>query len=104
MFQTSYMELQDETTVKRQTGGIPGPGLYLRPQSAGRSAEPPDPGKLADLIVLEKNPLKNIRNSEHIRYTVLNGRIYNARTMDEIGNHPRKRGKFYWEMDYSIKR
>lgn len=60
-------------------------------------------GKLADLIVLERNPLENIRNSEQIRYTVLNGRIYNARTMDELGTRPRE-NKFYWQMDYSKRR
>ena len=62
-----------------------------------------EPGKLADLIVLDDNPLENIRNSQNIRYTVLNGRIYNARTMDELGDRPRQR-KFHWQMDYSTKR
>ncbi len=54
-------------------------------------------GKLADLIVMDKNPLDNIRNSESIRYVMKNGRLYDGSTMDEIGNHNVKRGKFYWE-------
>ena len=54
-------------------------------------------GKLADLIVMEKNPLENSRNSESIRYILKNGRLYDGKTMDEIGNHPAKRGRFYWE-------
>jgi Tol biopolymer transport system component/imidazolonepropionase-like amidohydrolase len=54
-------------------------------------------GKLADLIVLEKNPLENIRNTEFIQYVMVNGRLYDAETMHEIGNHPRERGPFYWE-------
>jgi imidazolonepropionase-like amidohydrolase/Tol biopolymer transport system component len=56
-------------------------------------------GKLADLIVLDRNPLENIRNSEFVRYTMINGRIYDARTMNQLGNHPRERGKFWWERD-----
>jgi imidazolonepropionase-like amidohydrolase/Tol biopolymer transport system component len=54
-------------------------------------------GKLADLIVLDKNPLQEIRNSEAIRYVMLNGRLYDGATMDEIGNRMKKRGKFWWE-------
>jgi imidazolonepropionase-like amidohydrolase/Tol biopolymer transport system component len=54
-------------------------------------------GKLADLIVLEKNPLADIRNTESVKYVMVNGRIYDAATMDEVGNRPRKRAKFYWE-------
>jgi imidazolonepropionase-like amidohydrolase len=54
-------------------------------------------GKLADLVVMEKNPLEDIRNTETIRYTMVNGRMFDAVTMDETGNHERKRGKFYWE-------
>ena len=56
-------------------------------------------GKLADLIVLTENPLDNIRNSTSIRYVIQNGRVYDALTMDEIGNHTRKRDPFYWEFN-----
>lgn len=55
------------------------------------------PGKLADLIVLDANPLDDIYNTEQVRFTVINGRIYNAETMDEIGNYDNKRPPFYWE-------
>jgi imidazolonepropionase-like amidohydrolase len=54
-------------------------------------------GKLADLIVLDKNPLEEIRNSEFVKYTMLNGRLYDAATMNEIGNSPKERTKFYFE-------
>jgi imidazolonepropionase-like amidohydrolase len=33
-------------------------------------------GKRADLVVLEADPLKDIRNSRRIRYVVLGGRIF----------------------------
>lgn len=54
-------------------------------------------GKLADLIVMDKNPLENIRNSESIIYTMINGRMYDTETMNEIGNEPKERTNFYWE-------
>jgi len=58
-------------------------------------------GKLADLIVLEKNPLEDIRNSEHVTYTMVNGRLYDAETMNEIGNYNTKRAKFFFEQEGS---
>jgi Tol biopolymer transport system component/imidazolonepropionase-like amidohydrolase len=56
-----------------------------------------EPGKLADLIVMEKNPLENIRNSESIRYVMQNGRLFDAATMNQVGSHPVTRAPFYWE-------
>ncbi len=45
-------------------------------------------GKLADLLVLDANPLTDIRNTNTIRYVMVNGRIFDASTMTQIGNHP----------------
>ena len=56
-------------------------------------------GKLADLVIMDENPLEDIRNSESISYVMINGRLYDTETMNEIGNHPNKRGQFYWEVN-----
>ena len=55
-------------------------------------------GKLADVLVLDANPLDNIRDTEKIHLVVANGRVYNGTTLDEEGNHPRKRLPFFWEL------
>lgn len=55
-------------------------------------------GKLADLIVLDKNPLENIMNTHTVHYTVVNGRIFDSATLDELGNHPHKRKPFFFEL------
>jgi Tol biopolymer transport system component len=56
-------------------------------------------GKLADLLVLDANPLENIRNTNTVRYTMVNGRLYDSLTMNEIGNYNRPRSKFFWELE-----
>jgi len=57
-------------------------------------------GKLADLIVLNENPLEDIRNSDKIKYVMLNGRLYDAMTMNEIGNHEKIRRRFWWQLGH----
>lgn len=56
-------------------------------------------GKLADLIIMDKNPLEDIKNSNSVIYTMVNGRLYDVKTMNEIGNYDNKRSQFYFEMD-----
>ena len=54
-------------------------------------------GKLADLVVLDRNPLENIRHSESINLVVLNGRVLDGKTLNELGEDGRKRLPFWWE-------
>lgn len=60
-----------------------------------------EPGKLADIIVFEKgaDPLANIRDSQHIRYTIANGRVYDAMTMDQVLPVKKQAEPFFWESD-----
>ncbi|MBA2302230.1 MAG: amidohydrolase family protein, partial [Acidobacteria bacterium] len=54
-------------------------------------------GKLADLVVLDRNPLENIRHSEALHMVVLNGRLMDARTLNETGDKGRQRMPFWFE-------
>jgi len=54
-------------------------------------------GKLADIIVIDGDVTQNIRLSDKVIYTMVNGRLYDAETMNEIGNYDNKRNKFYFE-------
>ena len=60
-----------------------------------------EPGKLADLIVLDQDPMEDIRNSELVKYTMANGNLYDAETMNVVGKESKERSKFYWEMEGS---
>jgi hypothetical protein len=54
-------------------------------------------GKLADLIVIDGDVLKDIRKSENVRYTVANGRLFDAKTMDELAPRTREWPTMYWQ-------
>lgn len=55
-------------------------------------------GKLADLIVIDGNPLEDIYQSQNVKFTMINGRLYDTATMDEVGNHSHARSPFWWEL------
>jgi imidazolonepropionase-like amidohydrolase/Tol biopolymer transport system component len=54
-------------------------------------------GKLADIIVIDGNPLVDIRVTERVSHTMVNGRLYDATNGDQILPTPVRRGKFFWE-------
>ena len=56
-------------------------------------------GKLADLAVLDKDPLEDIRNTHDVRYTMVGGRLYDAATMSELLPRARAREPFWFEAE-----
>jgi imidazolonepropionase-like amidohydrolase len=46
-------------------------------------------GKLADLVILDKDPMADLRNSNTVRYVMKNGRLYDGSTLAEL--HPTKK-------------
>lgn len=59
-------------------------------------------GKLADLVILDKNPLENIRNTNTIRYVMKNGRLYDGNTCDEVYPQQRKLNTEEWKFDRPV--
>ncbi|HEY5059890.1 MAG TPA: amidohydrolase family protein, partial [Gemmatimonadaceae bacterium] len=53
-------------------------------------------GKLADLQVLDKNPLDDIRNSNTIKYVMKNGRMYDASNLTEVWPRTRPLPTQWW--------
>ncbi len=59
-------------------------------------------GKLADLAIIAGDPLADIRVSKQVAFTVVNGRIFDASTMAEVGNHPRDANPMWWVLDAAL--
>ncbi|MBI3473314.1 MAG: PD40 domain-containing protein [Candidatus Solibacter usitatus] len=56
-------------------------------------------GKLADLMVLSKNPLEDIRNTNTIRYVMKNGELYDGDTMNQVWPQQRPLPEQWWWAD-----
>ena len=54
-------------------------------------------GKLADLIVIDGDPLSDIYDTEKVKYTVINGRVYNSETMEQVYPTTTAEPVFWWE-------
>ncbi|MEK7239583.1 MAG: amidohydrolase family protein [Gemmatimonadota bacterium] len=53
-------------------------------------------GKLADLMVLDKDPLTNIRNSNTVSLVMMNGRLFDGNTLDEVYPRQKKLAPQWW--------
>ena len=57
-------------------------------------------GKLADLMVLDKNPLADIRNTNTIHFVMKNGELFEGDTLDKVWPAQKKLEKqFWWDRD-----
>jgi imidazolonepropionase-like amidohydrolase/Tol biopolymer transport system component len=60
------------------------------------------PGKLADLVILDADPLADIRNTDKVAKVMLNGRLYDAATLNEEVTGTRRRQPYWWEKDEAV--
>jgi Tol biopolymer transport system component len=56
-------------------------------------------GKLADLVILNKDPLENIRNTTAIRYVMKNGEIFEGDSMNQVWPAEKKLPDLWWWKD-----
>ncbi|NKB99061.1 MAG: amidohydrolase family protein [Pseudomonadales bacterium] len=54
-------------------------------------------GKLADVLVLENNPLDDLRNTLTLRYVIKGGVLYDANTLDRLWPEPEPLAKQWWQ-------
>jgi imidazolonepropionase-like amidohydrolase len=59
-----------------------------------------EPGKLADLVVLTKNPLDDLRNTTALRFVMKNGELFDANTLDEVWPERKPLPSFWWQKDH----
>ncbi len=57
-------------------------------------------GKFADLIVLDRDPLVNIRHSNSVSMVMVNGRLFDGNTLDEV--YPRKKPLVRQPWSYTV--
>jgi imidazolonepropionase-like amidohydrolase len=54
-------------------------------------------GKLADLVILNKDPLDEIRNTNSIEMVMKNGRMYDGDNLNQIYPINKKSKNFNWQ-------
>lgn len=55
-------------------------------------------GKVADILIMDQNPLDNLRNTNTLKYVIKNGVVYDANNLDEIAPKKKKAPVYNWQM------
>ncbi len=58
-----------------------------------------EPGKLADLVVIDGDVLADLRVSENVAYTMLNGRLYDSATMNQLAPAQAERAPLFFQRE-----
>ena len=59
-----------------------------------------EPGKLADLVIFDKNPLTDIHNTESIKMVMKNGEMFETDTLNQVWPVQKTLGnQYWWNMD-----
>src|SRR5579863_9720232 len=75
---------------------VNGSKIVGRPQDIGSI----EPGKLADFLILDKNPLEDIRNTNSIHWVMKNGELFEGDTLDQVWPEKKKLEPLYfWNFD-----
>ena len=49
------------------------------------------------MVIMNANHLEDIRNSDQLSHVVLNGRVYQADTLEEVTTGNKKLRPFWWQ-------
>jgi imidazolonepropionase-like amidohydrolase len=55
-----------------------------------------EPGKLADLVILAREPLQDIHNTSAVHQIMKNGELFDGDTLDRIWPEPRPLPRLWW--------
>ncbi|MEE9230914.1 MAG: hypothetical protein V3U86_09430 [Acidobacteriota bacterium] len=65
--------------------------------SASRQVTKESEAKLADIVVLNSDPLQDLHNTTDIKYVMINGFLYDASSMNQIWPEQVPLGEFFWQ-------
>ena len=54
-------------------------------------------GKLADILIMDQNPLDTLRNTNTLTHVIRNGTVYSSDTLDEVWPATKKAAAFTWQ-------
>jgi len=61
-----------------------------------------EPGKLADLVIFDKNPLDDIHNTNTIHWVMKNGELFEGDTLDQVWPEQKKLGPLWFWNNYDV--
>ncbi len=58
-----------------------------------------EPGKLADMVILAKDPLADIHNTDTVKYVMKNGELFDGETLNEVWPEQKPLAPLWWWND-----